>query len=307
MTRPRTGTTLTSSTRGNRSREPMDPDVPVRYIRENFRPEDRVAVVLIRKETRRAIQHVASADRMTQPEFQARLRHANASRHEVYIGMNPVRETSHSRTKADIAAIRHLYLDFDESGTAAVQALMRRDDVPEPNYLVNTSSDRWQVVWKVEGFGRDDAERLMRHLAHETGADPAATDSSRVLRLPGFLSHKHGPPFLVRVQPRATRTYSPDHFPKYPAEEQGARGLIDRSGTAERLRRTGHLSQSERDWAYAKRALSRGDGPDKVVAAIARFREGEKSDVHAYATRTVQKAIQALESEQRSARPELGR
>lgn len=307
MTRPRTGTTLTSSTPGHRSREPMDPDVPVRYIRENFRPEDRVAVVLIQKETRRAIQHVASADRITQPEFQARLRHANASRHEVYVGMNPVRETSHSRTKADIATIRHVYLDFDENGTAAVQALMRREDVPEPNYLVNTSSDRWQVVWKVDGFAKDDAERLMRHLARETGADPSATDSSRVLRLPGFLSHKHGAPFLVRVQPRATRTYGPDHFPRYPAEEQGAHAPIGRSETVERSRRTGELSQSERDWAYAKRALSRGDRPDKVVAAIARFRKGEKSDVHAYATRTVQKATQALESERGSARHDRGR
>jgi hypothetical protein len=285
----------------------MGPDVPVRYIRENFRPEDRVAIVLIQKETRRAIQHVATADRIAQPQFQERLRHANASRHEVYIGMNPVRETSHSRTKDDIAAIRHVYLDFDDNGTAAVQALMRRDDVPEPNYLVNTSSDRWQVVWKVEGFARDDAERLMRHLARETGADPAATDSSRVLRLPGFLSHKHGAPFLVRVQPRASRTYGPDYFPKYPGEEQGARALIDRSETPEHPRCTGHLSQSERDWAYAKRALSRGDGPDKVIAAIARFREGEKSDVHAYATRTVQKAIQSLEGERRSSKLDLGR
>lgn len=84
-------------------------------------------------------------------------------------------------------------------------------------YLVNTSADRWQVVWKVEGFGSDDAERLMRHLARETGADPAATDSSRVLRLLGFLSHKHGAPFLVRVQPRATKTYNPNHFPQVPS------------------------------------------------------------------------------------------
>jgi hypothetical protein len=285
----------------------MDLDVPVRYIRENFLSEDRVAVVLIQKETRRAIQHVASADRIAQPEFQARLRHANASRHEVYIGMNPVRETSHSRTKADIAAIRHVYLDFDEHGTAAVQALMRREDVPEPNYLVNTSSDRWQVVWKVEGFTTDDAEKLMRHLARETGADPAATDSSRVLRLPGFVSHKHGAPFLVRVQSRATKTYGPDHFPKYPSEDQGSRTLVDRSETVERHRRSGHLSQSERDWAYAKRALTRGDAPEKVITAIARYRDGEKSDVHAYATRTVQKAVQALEAERHSARLDLGR
>jgi hypothetical protein len=225
----------------------------------------------------------------------------------VYIGMNPVREGSHSRTKADIAAIRHIYLDFDDNGTAAVQALMRRDDVPEPNYLVNTSADRWQVVWKVEGFATDDAERLMRHLAREAGADPAATDSSRVLRLPGFLSHKHGAPFLVRVQSRATKTHGPEHFPKYPTEEQGARALIDRSQAAERPQRPGHLSQSERDWAYAKRALGRGETAQKVIDAIAQYRAGEKSDVQAYASRTVHKALAALESERNSTRTDLGR
>lgn len=307
MTRPKTGTTLASSTAGRKSHEPMDPDIPVRYIRENFRPEDRVAVVLIQKETRRATQHIARADRIMRPDFQARLRHANASRHEVYIGMNPVRDGSHSRTKADIAAVRHIYLDFDDNGTAAVQALMRRDDVPEPNYLVNTSSDRWQVVWKVEGFTIDDAERLMRNLAREAGADPAATDSSRVLRLPGFLSHKHGAPFLVRVQPRAMKTYGPEHFPKYPTEEQGTRAVVDRSETAERSQRLGHLSQSERDWAYAKRALGRGETAQKVIDAIVQYRAGEKSDVHAYASRTVHKAIEALRGERSSTRTDLGR
>jgi pilus assembly protein CpaF len=307
MTPPRTDTNLTWSTPGRKSREPMDPDVPVQYIRENFRGDDRVAVVLIHKETRRAIQRVATADRIAQPHFQARLRHENASRFEVYIGMNPVRETSHSRTKADIAAVRHVYLDFDDNGSSAVQALLRRSDVPEPNYLVNTSSDRWQVVWKVEGFGIEDAERLMRHMARETGADPAATDSSRVLRLPGFLSHKHGAPFLVRAQSGATQTYTPDHFPKYPLEEQSARALIDRSESPPQPRRVGHLSQSERDWAYAKRALARGDQPAKVIAAIAQFRAGEKTDVQAYATRTVHKAIKVLEADRASTRSDMTR
>lgn len=273
----------------------MYPEVPVRYIRENFRPEDRIAIVLIQKETRRVIQHVATAERISRPDYQARLRHSNASRHEVYIGMNPVREGSRSRTKADIAQIRHVYLDFDENGTAAVQALLRRDDVPEPNYLVNTSPDRWQVVWKVEGFANEDAERLMRHLARDTGADPAATDSSRVLRLPGFISHKHGSPFLVRSQSRTTKTYEPDHFPKYPTEEQGGHSMTDRASGSDRAVRPNQLSQSERDWAYARRALARGESRDQVIAAIAKFRTGEKSDVWAYAERTVRKAAQSLD------------
>jgi len=38
------------------------------------------------------------------------------------------------------------------------------------------------------------------------------------------------------------------------------------------------LSQSERDWMYAKRALARGDDPEEVIHRIADFRSTEKSD-----------------------------
>jgi hypothetical protein len=298
MTPRKTTTNSPPSTAAPNGRQTLDPDVPVRYVRENFRPDDNVALVLIQKETHRVIQRVARAEKIAQPEFQAWLRHLNASRHEVYLGMNAVKEGSRSRTKADIERIRHVYLDFDERGTAAVQDLLRRQDLPEPNYLVNTSPDRWQVVWKVAGFSPDEAERLMRHLVAETGADPAATDCSRVLRFPGFLSHKHGRPFLVRAESRATQTYNPEHFPKSPMEEPGGRSLVDRVHEKNHRAPTGKLSQSELDWAYAKRALARGEPPDQIIAAIARYRSAEKHNPMQYAERTVRKAQQVLQAEQ---------
>jgi hypothetical protein len=274
----------------------MDPDIPARYIRENFRLQDRIAVVLIQKETHRVVQRVATAERVASSEFQAWLRHENASRFEVYVSMNALKEGSRSRSKEDIAEVRHLYLDFDDNGTAAVQALLKRDDVPQPNYLVNSSPDKWQVVWKVEGFAQDEAERLMRHLVRETAADPAATDSSRVLRLPGFANHKYGRPFVVTVQPRSMETYRPEHFPRLPTEEQGGRRITDH-GEAREPRGSGEISQSERDWAYARRALARGESPDKVRDAVAAFRAGQKADVNQYAERTVRKAMASLESD----------
>jgi hypothetical protein len=274
----------------------MDPDIPARYIRENFRPHDRIAVVLIQKETHRVVQRVATADRVASPEFQAWLRHENATRFEVYVSMNALKEGSRSRTKDDVAEIRHVYLDFDDNGTAAVQALLKRDDVPQPNYLVNSSPDKWQVVWKVEGFAHEEAERLMRHLVRETGADPAATDSSRVMRLPGFANHKYCRPFVVSVEARATETYRPEHFPRLPTEEQGG-GRIANYGASRQSPGTGEVTQSERDWAYARRALARGELPDKVSAAIATFRNGQKADVNQYAERTVRKAMESLESD----------
>jgi hypothetical protein len=296
MTQAKTDTNFRLSTSAVNAGRPMDPDIPVRYIRENFRPSDWIAVVLIQKETHRVVQRVATAERVASVEFQAWLRHENASRFEVYVSMNALKEGSRSRTKEDIAEIRHVYLDFDDNGTAAVQALLKRDDVPQPNYLVNSSPDRWQVVWKVDGFAHEEAERLMRHLVRETGADPAATDSSRVLRLPGFANHKYGRPFVVSAEQRATETYSPVHFPRLPTEEQGGRRITPH-GRAREPRGSGETSQSERDWAYARRALGRGESPDKIRAAIVAFRAGQKANVNQYAERTVRKAMESLESD----------
>jgi hypothetical protein len=276
----------------------MDIEVPARYLRENFRQDDRLAIVLIQKETHRVVQRIATAEKIAASGFQAWLRHENAQRCEVYVSMNTIKPGSRGRTKDDIADIRHIYLDFDDNGTAAVQTLMQRPDVPTPNYLVNSSSGKWQVVWKVEGFGQNEAERLMRHLVRETGADPAATDSSRVLRLPGFTNHKYSKPFLVRVETRSERTYGPEHFPVAPNEGQGGRTVVGKGHTERAASRHPGITQSERDWAYAKRALARGDSPDAVIAAIAGYRTGQKSDAHAYAERTVKKACDVLDDEQ---------
>lgn len=291
MTQPKTNSRSQRSTGASRPNGAMDPEIPIRYLRENFQPTDRVAVVLIQKQTHKVIQRIASVDNIAGREFQAWLRHANASKFEVYVGMNTLRPNAHSRTKEDIAEIRHIYLDFDQNGTAAVQSLVQRDDLPEPNYLVNSSPGKWQVVWKVQAFHQAEAEQLMRHLVRELGADPAATDTSRVLRLPGFANNKYGNPFVVKAEARASVAYTPEQFPRtiVDASSRCATSL----SPSRSISRLG-LTQSERDWAYAKRALARGDSAQQVTTAIASFRRGEKSDVDGYAERTVRKAQESL-------------
>jgi hypothetical protein len=307
MSQARIDTNSGPSSREQNAGLKMNIEVSTRYLRENFRLDDRLAVVLIQKDTHRVVQRIATAEKIAAPGFQAWLRHENAQRCEVYVSMNTIRPDSRGRTKDDIAEVRHVYLDFDDNGTAAVQALMQRNDVPTPNYLVNSSAGKWQVVWKVEGFGGEDAERLMRHLVRETGADPAATDSSRVLRLPGFMNHKYAKPFLVRVETRSERTYNPEHFPAAPNAGQGGRTVVGKEQTDRSRSSHSGISQSERDWAYAKRALARGDSPGTVIAAISQHRAGQKSDSHAYAARTVKKAGEALESDRASTRTGLDR
>jgi hypothetical protein len=59
---------------------------------------------------------------------------------------------------------------------------------------------------------------------------------------------------------------------------------------------TGHRSQSEADWAYAKRALARGDEPEVVIKRIADYRAQDKADPEYYARHTVTKARAALKA-----------
>ena len=56
------------------------------------------------------------------------------------------------------------------------------------------------------------------------------------------------------------------------------------------------MSQSEHDWAYAKRALARGDDPEEVIRRIADYRATDKHDPAYYARHTVEKALTELQS-----------
>jgi len=265
------------------------------YILDNFEPDDRLAVVLIDRSSGVVTQRIASARQIASPEIQEWLKSENRSGRDVFVSMNALHEQARGRTREDVMVIRHLYLDFDENGTASVRQLRDREDMPEPNYLVNTSPDHWQVSWKVRGFGKEQAEEMMRGMVREFGADPAATDSARVMRIPDFTNHKRHPGHMVRMEHLSSATYSPDQFPRLEHEDRRS-GTPSRDPGSSETRRPprGLLSQSERDWAYARRALSRGEPPDSVVSAIVRYRHGEKPDVEYYARHTVEKAAASL-------------
>jgi hypothetical protein len=116
------------------------------------------------------------------------------------------------------------------------------------------------------------------------------------LRLPGFYNHKYARKHFIGVQALSKDVYGPDRFPKFPAEERTLR-----TGTRDILRRStappGRLSQSERDWAFAKRALARGEPEGLIVTAIAVYRRFDKYNPQAYAELTVRKAAQSLQAE----------
>jgi hypothetical protein len=117
----------------------MQQDVGSKFIRDNCESENRMAVVLIDRRTATVTQRIASAQHIASPQFQAWLKDENRTGLDVFISMNALHAQARGRTRGDVATIRHLYLDFDDNGTQAVVRLRAREDMPEPNCLVNAS------------------------------------------------------------------------------------------------------------------------------------------------------------------------
>ena len=144
-------------------------------------------------------------------------------------------------------------------------------------------------MWKVSGFTQDEAESLLHNLANKFGGDLAATDSTRVLRLPGFANCKLPEEFIVQARQESDAVHTLRDFAIDEDSPEAPRHFSDyRQG--ERTMPSGHKSQSEHDWAYAKRALARGDDPEVVIQRIADYRAEDKDDPNYYARRTVTKA-----------------
>jgi RepB DNA-primase from phage plasmid len=261
------------------------------YILQNFEPTDRIAVLVRDRRARETIQRITTARNAASPDFQAWLQHKNVTS-DVYIGMNALKRDAHTRTKEDIETIRHLYLDIDRKGPLALEATENSGLVPRPNYVLETSPEKYQVVWKVEGIAQEQAEVLQRAMVKEFGGDPAATDSTRVLRLPNFVNRKYETDHLVKARAEATQTYHLEDFRLRTDAHDDRHNLQAPVGGGQSSPR-GDLSQSERDWAFAKRALARGDDPEEVIRRIADYRGDEKHPN--YARHTVEKARQELQ------------
>jgi hypothetical protein len=259
------------------------------YVRQLFGPEDNAAIFLRNRSAGHTLQSISKAETIASPEFQNWLASQSASGYDVFIGMNPIKDGAHSRTKGDIKDIRHVYLDLDRKGNEALEAIHNSTEVPAPNFVLDTSPGRHQVVWKVSGFSQGDAESLLHNLANKFGGDLAATDSTRVLRMPGFPNRKLPEEFIVQARQESDAVYALRDF----TIDEDAPEAPRHFGEYQQRQRTvpnDHKSQSERDWAYAKRALARGDDPEVVIQRIADYRADEKSDPSYYARHTVTKA-----------------
>ncbi|MEW5980451.1 MAG: DNA-primase RepB domain-containing protein [Acidobacteriota bacterium] len=246
------------------------------YIKQNYHVDDRLAVVIRNQPKNQLIQRIDTARVMASPDFQRWLRFQNAQGGDVFVTVNALKPEATGRTRQDIDRIRHVYLDIDSQGPAVLARILQDPRIPRPNYVLNTSPEKVQVLWKVEHFSLEQAESLQRSMAAEFGADRAVVDAARVLRIPGFYNKKYVELHQVTAQRLSDELSRPEHF-RIQAPEVSSDSLNgSRSAPVKRNSRSGipegAVSQSERDWAYAKRKLAQGVDPEEVVQAIRDYR-----------------------------------
>src|SRR5260221_10750230 len=138
------------------------------YIHTNFHSSDRLAILVRNRNRGETVQRITTSARIVEPAFQEWMRFKNEKEScDIYVGMNALKPEARTRTKEDIHTIRHLYLDIDHDGPAALAKIQQSNLVPMPNYTVNTSPDKFQIVWRVEGIDPEHGEALLRAMARK--------------------------------------------------------------------------------------------------------------------------------------------
>ena len=260
--------------------------VAAEFLSRSFDSGDTIAILLRPVSPVAALQRIVRLESASAPRYLGWLASENAAGANVYVAANPLRTGSRKRTKESVAKVRHLYLDLDTDADARLAALTSSETVPIPNAIMSTSLEKYQVLWRVDGFSFEQQESTLKLLAITLGGDPACTDCNRVLRLPGFLNQKYNPAYPVSVEYLNDSTWHPSDFG---LDLLGAKGKLSRDpiGLEKEARKlVGKQSNSEQDWRWVLRELASGKDPIRLTRTLAE-RRSDKPDPLYYAQRTV--------------------
>ena len=287
---------------------PPSPDqanAAVDYLSALYRPDDRLAIVAVGRHgpDPKVEQRVVTARAATRPGYQRFLRHLNATGHDIFVSMNPIRPDTRSREKADVLEVRRLQLDLDKNGPDSLRQVLADVNaglLPAPAAVIRSSRRNYQIVWHADpgAWTPDAAEDAMRRLAAVYEGDSSVADVARVMRLPGFRNKKpERDDAPVVWTPHDGGPVRPERFAHLPPPEKAAPVRREKKVGPRR-----ELSQSDRDWAYVKDQLRRGTQPQRLVAHLEQTRQ-DKHNPRDYAERTVRKARAALGLNQTRAVP----
>ena len=252
------------------------------FLTRCFHPGETVAILLRKEKPASTTQRIVRLEQVISPRYLAWLRYENHNGANVYVAANPLRPGSRKRTKDCIAEVRHLYIDIDVDGENRIAALMASEAVPVPTVILSTSPDKYQVLWRVEGFDFDGQESTLKLLAIAFGGDSACTDRNRVLRVPGFRNCKYDPAHPVTVEYPSDSTHHPADFRLDYSVLASTLPLHGAPGTYAASKNT----DSERDWAWVVQQLSLGEDAAKLTLMLASRRSDKPNPLY-YAQRTI--------------------
>ena len=252
------------------------------FLTRCFHPGETIALLLRKESPASTTQRIVTLEQAIAARYLAWLRYENYNGTNVYVAANPLRSGSRKRTKECIAEVRHLYLDIDVDGDERIAALMESEAVPAPTVILSTSPDKYQVLWRVEGFDFDRQESTLKLLAIAFGGDSACTDRNRVLRVPGFRNCKYDPAHPVTVEYPSDSIYRPEDFRLDDALLSSVLPL----GGSTRISLPGKNTHSEKDWAWVVQQLLLGEDAGKLTLKLA-SRCSDKPNPLYYAQRTI--------------------
>jgi hypothetical protein len=269
-------------------------------------PMDRVALCLIQGQ---AVQHRFTAVKDI-GRFIPFLQAMNCQGWNIYITPSVMKTGALRRTKANFMSEQDvIYLDADDK-----QVMEKvRSEYPYPTLVVKTSVGHYQIYWKLaEKVSIEAQESLMKRIAQSVGSDIAATDVSRVLRLPGFWNKKPGKDNSVEVvfvrnertpykRFLEVATLSPlqSVSTNVVSHSQGARVQRRDRYISDITGRDGEKfvfpSKSEEDWYLVNEWLRQGIDRDECIERIKIRRAGEKKNINYYAKKTLENALKKLD------------
>ena len=259
------------------------------FLTRCFAPGETIAFLLRRENPVSIAQRIIALERALAPRYLGWLAHENSAGANIYVAANPLRVGSRNRTKESVAGVRHLYIDIDSDGEARIAALRASNAVPPPTAILSTSPNKYQALWRVEGFDFERQESTLKLLAIAFGGDPACTDCNRVLRVPGFMNCKYVPAHRVTVEYPCDSVSNPDDFHlDIPVSD----AVLSLRGVARQMR-SDKYTHSEQDWAWVLHELAQGKDAANLTRALA-SRRTDKPNPHYYAQRTVDMASARL-------------
>ena len=175
----------------------------VEYFNALFEPEDLLCISLLHKTKTFAnglplmVNKFVQMSKVIAPAGIKRLTKLNHE-NNIFCSMAVFTPGTSKRVKDNIANVDRVFIEADENGEAvlaAVRASVAAKEIPPPTIVVESSPAKFQFIWATENFDVATQVAINRTLQQKFGTDPASTDATRVLRVPGFrnLKKKYGP------------------------------------------------------------------------------------------------------------------